>query len=178
VLGAYWLGLDERVRPQFEVRLYTAAPSVLFYQWDGKLLTSFYPLGKLAGDSAQLEVSSESPLGYFVTERFDELWRESTSIGAYMLLEIRLSDEESRTVFSSRYVAVDEAYYVADQQLVAHLAHGHDFQIHVAPTQMAWVRYTASVIIKDAEPGLVAEVNEYFYEKYLQLEDSLVRLSL
>lgn len=177
VLGAYWLSLDERVRPQFEVRLYTAAPSVLFYQWDGKLLTSFYPLGKLAGDSTQLEVSNESPLGCFVTERFDELWRESTSLRAYLLLEIRLSDDESETVLSSRYVTVDGAHYVADQQLIAHLAHRHDCRIHVAGTEMAWVRYSASVIIKDAEPGLVAEVNEHFYEKYLELEDSFVQLS-
>lgn len=177
VLGAHWSSLDGHVRPQFEVRLYTAAPSVLFYQWDGKLLTSFYPVGKLAGDSTQLEVSSESPLGYFVTERFDELWRDSTSIEAYMELKIRLRRDEGETAFSSRYVAVGGAYYVADQQLVAHLAHGQDVQIHVASTQAAPVRHTASVIIKDAEPRMVAEVNDYFYEKYLQLEDSFVRLS-
>jgi hypothetical protein len=51
VLAAFLDGLNDGPRQRFEVRLYSASPSVQIYQWDNRLLASFLPVGRRSGDS-------------------------------------------------------------------------------------------------------------------------------
>ena len=73
-LAAFSDALDSRLRQRLQVRLYDASPSIQLYQWDGRALISFFPIGKLSFNVPQLEVDMDSPWGGFVHARFEELW--------------------------------------------------------------------------------------------------------
>jgi hypothetical protein len=169
VLDAFRRGLDEGLRRRFEVRLYRAAPSVQIYQWDGRLLASFLPLGRMSGDSVQLEVSVESPLGTFVAERFDELWRQARPIDEYMALRLTVDDGAEAREYTSRFVTVDGRHYVADAEVLAHLARCRD---RVVRALLSGQDYTVD-IATDEE----SDVRAVFMEKYDRAEPAFVRLT-
>jgi hypothetical protein len=56
------------------VRVYDASPSVQLYRWDDKAFLSFFPIGKRAYDTRQIETYLANPLGEFAQSRFDALW--------------------------------------------------------------------------------------------------------
>ncbi|MDI6097065.1 hypothetical protein QLQ12_00390 [Actinoplanes sp. NEAU-A12] len=62
------------MRSRLKVCVYDASPSIQLYQWDGRALISFFPIGKVSFDVPQLEVDMASPWGQFVDRRFSELW--------------------------------------------------------------------------------------------------------
>ncbi|MEV6349129.1 DUF5919 domain-containing protein [Actinoplanes sp. NPDC051851] len=106
--------LDDTGRLQ--VRVYDASPSIQLYQWDGRALISFFPIGKLSFDVPQLEVDMASPWGQFVDRRFDELWEQSDhihSLERYWSLTVTLTqgDEDLDTV-AVPYVGADHEVYV------------------------------------------------------------------
>lgn len=118
-LDAFRLGLPGELRRRVEVRLYAASASVQVYQWDGRLLASFLPLGRRSGDHAQLEVSVESPLGDVVMERFDELWEQAVPLDEYMTVRLTMTADGGEKDYRSRFVAVDGTYYLDDAKIVA-----------------------------------------------------------
>jgi hypothetical protein len=122
-LDEFRRSLPADARARCEVRLSTASASVQMYQWDGRLLASFLPVGRLSGDHTQLEVAVDSPLGDFLLERFEELWPDGVTIEDYMRLRVVLRDGTGETAFPVRYVrADDDLYLVAEADLIAHLA--------------------------------------------------------
>ena len=77
-LAAFADALDSRLRHRLQVRLYDASPSIQLYQWDGRALISFFPIGKLSFNVPQLEVDMDSPWGGFVHARFQELCKTTS----------------------------------------------------------------------------------------------------
>lgn len=173
-LAAYRQSLDEHLRSRFEVRLYTASPSVAIYQWDERLLVSFLPLGELSGDSAQLEVSVASPLGDFVAERFSELWQNSAPIDDYLALRLVSSDNGQPREYTPRFVTVDGEWYVADSHLIARLARSRHDVVRVVRPDAPEQAYQLDMVAEDA--AVAALLSGLFMEKYGRPEPVCVRL--
>lgn len=171
ILDAFRRNLPDGLRQRFEIRLYHAAPSVQIYQWDDRLLASFLPLGRRSGDSAQLEVSVESPLGDFVAERFDELWQQGKPIDEYMTLRLTIVDRVGAREYTSRFVILDGRVYVADERVMAHLASRRDQEVRAVLAHEPERPYTVDVVTE--EPA----VRTLFLEKYDRTETAFVRLT-
>jgi hypothetical protein len=175
LLAEHRQSLDKHVRHRFEVRLYATAPSVQVYQWDNRLLASFFPVGRLSGDHVQLEVSAESPLGYFVTERFDDLWARSTALDDYMSLTILVSDSMGKGEYSSPFVVLDGRHYLADPQVIARRGR-NDNDVVVRATLRHVPDETYVVDFVDEGSRLADRVSVRFEEKYDRRETAFVFL--
>ncbi|MER7591927.1 DUF5919 domain-containing protein [Micromonospora sp. NPDC127501] len=115
-LAAFAEALDSRLRHRLQVRLYDASPSIQLYQWDGRALISFFPIGKLSFNVPQLEVDMDSPWGGFVHARFEELWEHQQAtldLERYWSVTVTLRHDESDVVeVSVPFVTVDGQHYV------------------------------------------------------------------
>ncbi|WP_410818581.1 DUF5919 domain-containing protein [Micromonospora sp. 050-3] len=115
-LAAFAEALDARLRHRLQVRLYDASPSIQLYQWDGRALISFFPIGKLSFNVPQLEVDMDSPWGGFVHARFEELWEHEQAtldLERYWSVTVTLRHDESDVVeVRVPYVTVDGQHYV------------------------------------------------------------------
>lgn len=115
-LAAFADALDSRLRHRLQVRLYDASPSIQLYQWDGRALISFFPIGKLSFNVPQLEVDMDSPWGGFVHARFEELWEHEQAtldLERYWSVTVTLRHDESDVVeVRVPYVTVDGQHYV------------------------------------------------------------------
>ncbi|MEU8421726.1 DUF5919 domain-containing protein [Micromonospora sp. NPDC048835] len=115
-LAAFADALDARLRHRLQVRLYDASPSIQLYQWDGRALISFFPIGKLSFNVPQLEVDMDSPWGGFVHARFEELWEHeqaTVDLERYWSVMVTLRHDESDVVeVRVPYVTVDGQHYV------------------------------------------------------------------
>ncbi|MBQ1026169.1 hypothetical protein [Micromonospora sp. C95] len=174
-LEAFRQSLDENFRARFEIRLYTASASVQMYQWDDRLLASFLPLGKLSGDHSQLEVSTVSPLGSFVTERADELWDGGMALTEYWLTSVTLTDDEGRRQYACRFLDIGDRHYLADARVIAQLARAQNGSVRVEFRQCPGTVHGVDVIT-EGDPDL-ASVRQRFLEKYGQSETVFIRLN-
>ncbi|MCG5464774.1 DUF5919 domain-containing protein [Micromonospora sp. NPDC053740] len=115
-LAAFADALDSRLRHRLQVRLYDASPSIQLYQWDGRALISFFPIGKLSFNVPQLEVDMDSPWGGFVHARFEELWEHEQAtldLERYWSVTVTLRHDESDVVeVRVPFVTVDGQHYV------------------------------------------------------------------
>ncbi|MCX5116946.1 DUF5919 domain-containing protein [Micromonospora sp. NBC_00362] len=115
-LAAFADALDARLRHRLQVRLYDASPSIQLYQWDGRALISFFPIGKLSFNVPQLEVDMDSPWGGFVHARFEELWEHEQAtldLERYWSVMVTLRHDESDVVeVRVPFVTVDGQHYV------------------------------------------------------------------
>ncbi|WCN84212.1 DUF5919 domain-containing protein [Micromonospora sp. LH3U1] len=115
-LAAFSDALDSRLRHRLQVRLYDASPSIQLYQWDGRALISFFPIGKLSFNVPQLEVDMDSPWGGFVHARFEELWEHeqaTLNLERYWSVTVTLRHDNSDVIeVRVPYVTVDGQHYV------------------------------------------------------------------
>lgn len=117
-------GLSVEQRGRLRVSVYDASPSIQLYQWDGRALISFFPIGKVSFDVPQLEVDMASPWGQFVDRRFDELWAHGDhirSLERYWRLTVALTqDGQPVDTVPVPYVADDERLYIDGTGPLAH----------------------------------------------------------
>lgn len=170
-LDAFHRALDDTLRHRFEVRLYSTSASLQVYCWDERLLASFLPFGRLSGDHAQLEVTEDSPLGGFVTERFDELWERSMPVGDYWRTPVTLTDGTSRHTYASRFLILDDGCYLADPEVVAHIARAGGDGLSVVLQERAH-----RVEVLTADHPDTARVRVRYLQKYDHAETVFVRL--
>lgn len=120
--------LNERTRPQLQVRVYSASPSVLFYRWDNMAYISFFAIGKLAEDAPKLETFVTTPWAYFVQRRFEEIWEDAAtaSLDHYLHLPLTVCDRaDTPSEFQVEYVTVEGIYYVVNSSLTQFISrHG------------------------------------------------------
>ncbi|WP_189080618.1 DUF5919 domain-containing protein [Mangrovihabitans endophyticus] len=185
-LQEFRAGLATGQRSRLRICVYDASPSIQLYQWDGRALISFFPIGKVSFDVPQLEVDMASPWGQFVDRRFDELWDHRDHIRTldrYWQLDVTLTDGEKRLGTSAvPYVNADDQVYVDG---AGHLAHqlAHQATQHVREGQQASVAALGAlaawpprragqqtcafhlVHLDDDAPGL-AEILALFDSKY------------
>ena len=124
-------------RSRLKVCVYDASPSIQLYQWDGRALISFFPIGKVSFDVPQLEVDMASPWGQFVDRRFDELWDHGDHIRTldrYWRLTLTLTHGAERLdTVPVPYVSDDDGIYVDGTGALANrlaglMLHGRDEQ--------------------------------------------------
>ncbi|MFC4068668.1 hypothetical protein [Actinoplanes subglobosus] len=104
------------LRSRLKVCVYDASPSIQLYQWDGRALISFFPIGKVSFDVPQLEVDMASPWGQFVDRRFDELWDHRDHIRTldrYWRLTVTLTHGgTSLEAVPVPYVSAEDGIYI------------------------------------------------------------------
>ncbi|MFC5925336.1 hypothetical protein [Micromonospora vulcania] len=120
--------LPESARARLQVRVYSAAPSVQMYRWDGKAFISFFPVQGSTFDTQQIEAFVSTPLGEFVDDRFAELWEtaplEDLAACLTLRLCLRQADQDLETC-DALYVRSDGDWYIAGTDLVRNVArHG------------------------------------------------------
>jgi hypothetical protein len=162
--------------PNFEVRMYNASPSISLYRWDERSLVSFFPLGRLSGQGAQLEVAAQSPLGQFVNDRFNALWLAARGLAELMALPlVLLGDPTGEQELAAAFVLLDGISYVSDPRVVAHMARRPG---QVAVRAGAAGRTAHRPVIVDAEDAeLLRTLRGQFQEKYGRGHDIFVCLA-
>ncbi|OLB76466.1 MAG: hypothetical protein AUI14_18680 [Actinobacteria bacterium 13_2_20CM_2_71_6] len=120
--------LDDRLRSNFQVRIYDASPSIQIFRWDDKALISFFPIGVRASASPHLEVYLSSPLGEFVQGRFDDLWRHPSTreLTDYVVLPVTVYHEDvPLRSCAVHFVRMEEACFIDGAPMVDQLTdHG------------------------------------------------------
>lgn len=120
--------LDAGRREFLDVRVYDASPSVQLYRWDDKAFLSFFPIGKRAYDTRQIETYLANPLGEFAQSRFDGLWsaRTTYTLDDYMTLPLCVHhNTPPPTEYQVPFVQHDGEFFVDGTALFAPLAdHG------------------------------------------------------
>lgn len=148
------------------VRMYTASPAITLYRCDEKALVSFFPVGKISSQGAQLEIIADSPLGAFVNERFNSLWAGSKDLTQFMRLPVMLVDAAGTdTHLDVEFIELEGKYYVGDSRMVAQLAR------HRTGAVLAYSHSDQQVLNElsltdDAQPKLLATLKAQFEEKY------------
>lgn len=148
------------------VRMYTASPAITLYRCDEKALVSFFPVGKISSQGAQLEIIANSPLGAFVNERFNSLWAGSKDLTQFMRLPVMLVDAAGTdTHLDVEFIELEGKYYVGDSRMVAQLAR------HRTGAVLAYSHSDQQVLNElsltdDAQPKLLATLKAQFEEKY------------
>jgi hypothetical protein len=121
-------GLEPDQARRFQVRVYDASPSIQLYRWDDKAFISFFPVGMRAYDTRQIEAFMTSPLGEFVSSRFDDLWGSASTRPMddfmHLHLAVRL-DEEDLARAEAHFVRVGQSWFVDGSAIADHLTdHG------------------------------------------------------
>ncbi|MEU4420235.1 hypothetical protein AB0F81_06385 [Actinoplanes sp. NPDC024001] len=165
-------------RSRLKVCVYDASPSIQLYQWDGRALISFFPIGKVSFDVPQLEVDMASPWGQFVDRRFDELWDHGDHIRTldrYWRLTVTLTHGGDRLdAVPVPYVSDGDGVYVDGtghlaNRLADRVLHAHAEQPAAFGAQAVWPprrsgQHTRTFdLIRLDEP---AEVLALFDKKY------------
>jgi hypothetical protein len=164
-LHAFDARLSEAQRRRFEVRLYSVSAGVTLYRWDDKALVSFLSVGRISGQGVQLEVTVGSPLGVFVEQRFDELWRHSKPVDQFMRLHVMLVEADgSQREFASRFVVVQDVLYVVDHDVVSHMARRRVGDLSAYCRRDPETRYEPIVV--DDEADLLPDLHDHFADKY------------
>jgi hypothetical protein len=121
-------GLQGEQLRRFQVRVYDASPSIQLYRWDDKAFISFFPVGTKAYDARQIEAFMSSPLGEFVSSRFDDLWGSASTRPMddfmHLHLTVRLDDEDL-TRAETHFLRLGSSCYIDGSAIVDHLTdHG------------------------------------------------------
>ena len=149
----------------FQVRLYSSGPDVTMYRWDDRALVSFYPVGALSGQTAQLEVSVGSPLGGFVNERFQTVWRSAAPFQA--LTPVTLNDGALERTYLVRYVDFEGARYVTSSRIERYMRRARG---PITTTHTGNGCHLLHVAQDDVE--LVRRLDEAFREVYDETPDT------
>ena len=157
--------LTEAQCRRFDVRLYSASAGVTLYRWDDKALVSFLTVGRLSGQGVQLEVTVGSPLGVFVEQRFDELWRQGKPMDQFLRLRMTLVEPDgSHRDFVSPFVVVDGTRYVVDHDVVSHMARRRAGELNAFCRAEPHTTY--ELVVVDDDHNLRAELGDQFADKY------------
>jgi hypothetical protein len=175
VLERFRSELDEPLRPRFDVRLYSASAAVTLYRWDDRALVSFLPIGRLSGEGTQLEITTTSPLGTFVGERFEELWRHGKPLSDFLALSFTLVDGAGAVrPYRTPFVCIEEEYFVADPDVLAELALSRDGTLRARIPHQPTLSYQLDVFT--GESDLHTSVTAHYEEKYERTGRTFVRL--
>jgi hypothetical protein len=129
ILHDFQRDLPERVRGNFDVRVYSALPPVQMYRVDDHLIVSFYPVNVTSWNAAQYQTSPQAQLGTFVATKFDELWeaRSTRTLEQFRGVTLEVDGEDEGQSYRVRFVSAGERIYVSGQAIVAgHLRTGID----------------------------------------------------
>lgn len=168
VLDDFTDRLEPKAARRLEVRLYRAAASTTLYRWDDRALIAFLSLDRHSSQGHQLEISVDTSVGHFVEQHFDELWSGAVPLANYLRLQVRLTDaaEDTTREYALPYVEVDGTLYLADPQVLAHLARVHAAGSTVVARLADRPGEFQPEVVDDADEGLRELLTSHFLEKY------------
>jgi len=140
-LDRFRQNLSSELSDSFDVRVYSALPSVQLYRWDDRALFSFFPIGRPAHETPKLEAQVLTPWGQFVQGRFEELWDDTRtlSLQRYMHLPVEVAASDTvREQMQVRFVWFDELCYVSEPALLKHIARHGIQSLSVHPDMSDW----------------------------------------
>lgn len=166
-----------------EVRVYDASPSVQLYRWDDKAFVSFFPIGKRAYDTRQIETYLANPLGEFAESRFDGLWSATTTytLDDYMTLALCVHHEDRPpTEHEVAFVRAQDDIFVDGAAFLTEVAkHGiRTLTVRLGPADAPAHRDGEVVsyrlaLLEDADAGAEA-VKRQFVAKYGEVHRQLL----
>jgi len=167
VLDEFTDRLEPKAARRLEIRLYRAAAATTLYRWDDRALIAFLSLGRHSSQGHQLEISVDTSVGHFVEQHFDELWSEAVALADYLRLHVRLVDaEESTREYALPYVELDGTLYLADPQVLAHLARVHGAGGSVVARLVDRPGEYQPQVVDDEDEALREVLTSHFMEKY------------
>jgi len=175
VLQTFWTfagGLPERLAANLAVRVYSALPPARMYRWDGRAVSSFFPLGNWVGsDIKHYETNMNSRLAQFVDEQFELIWRHPDTVPLTDYATVALDIATPEADFLSRraqYVVHDGHVHIAAREIAAEL-----YRMRVVDPQVRldWDAVSAApppgpVSLLTVEPGLLPTLRARFHRKY------------
>jgi hypothetical protein len=166
-LSSFTAELPDPQRDNFEVRFYDASASITLYRWDDRVLVSFLPIGRLSESGAQLEVTTRSPLGEFLEQRFLDLWTGAGTVTMEDFLHVSVTlveDEHTERTFRTRFVVHEEIHYVVHTEVLAAMARRPQRLVAYLPGDPA--RLHELSITDHQDPQLHGVLVAAFREKY------------
>lgn len=128
VLREFWSlkkALPDWATSYLEVRVYSLLPPARMYRWDGRAISSFFPMGNWEGsDIKHYETNMTSRLAQFVDDQFQLIWRDAETITLSSYFELNLDIAVPGVEFISRsakYVVHQNQVYVAGRGIVEEL---------------------------------------------------------
>lgn len=140
-LDRFRQNLSSGLSDSFDVRIYSASPSVQLYRWDDRAFFSFFPIGKSTHETPKLETQVLTPWGQFVQRRFEELWSDTRTLPLqrYMHLPVEVAASDSiREQMQVRFVWFDGLCYVSEPALLRHIARHGIQSLSVHPDMSDW----------------------------------------
>jgi hypothetical protein len=104
-------------RDYLDVRVYATLPPARMYRYDGRVISSFFPMGNaVGGDVKHYETSAVSRLAQFVDEQFELLWQDPSTrcLDDYLRLQLSVRSEPP---LPANYVTIDGDVYVESPEL-------------------------------------------------------------
>jgi len=176
--------LSSGLRDSFEVRIYSASPSVQLYRWDDRAFFSFFPIGRGAVETPKLEAQMLTPWGQFVQRRFEELWDDTRTLPLerYMRLPIEIAASETiREQIEVRFVWFDGMWCVSEPALLRQIARYGIESLSVHPDMSDWRDANAgppvyALKILDEVTQSSQEISEKFRTKYGSVHELILVL--
>src|SRR4029079_16381787 len=128
VLMAFWdlrRSLPEQAADRLEIRVYSLLPPARMYRWDGRAISSFFPMGNWVGsDIKNYETNMNSRLAQFVDEQFELVARDDDSMSLRDFFQLTIDVATPESGFLTRepeYVVDGDKVYIAGQDVVQEL---------------------------------------------------------
>jgi hypothetical protein len=167
--------LGSPARMNLQVKMYNSLPSIALYQWDDRAFVSFFPRDTYANESSQLEIFMKTPLGDYITRKFDSDWAdtETGTLATFMGLNVETLDSVGQRSYSDvKYVCVKEEYFIFNAGLIQDLINHKDVDsitISFNNDRFKLDRATADGLLNDRIRGLFQEKYNKVYESYIKL---------
>ena len=183
-LDRFRQNLSSGLNDGFEVRIYSASPSVQLYRWDDRAFFSFFPIGRQAAETPKLEAQALTPWGQFVQRRFEELWDDARTLPLqrYMHLPVEVAASDTiREQIQVRFVWFDGLCYVSDPALLRQIARHGIQSLSVHPDMSDWrdsdagpPAYALRMLDEIAQSS--QEISERFRTKYGSVHEIILVL--
>lgn len=87
-----------------EVKLYDRLPPLSVFQWDDRASMSYYPRGKKITETVRFEFATDTPLGTFMHETFEDVWNDPVTMDLddYVFLGLRAESNATGRTLASR----------------------------------------------------------------------------
>lgn len=122
-----------------EVKLYDRLPPLSVFQWDDRASMSFYPRQKKITETVRFEFATDTPLGAFMHETFEDVWNDPATkeLDDYIFLRVQIEHRATGRTITPRVHFVESppnSFYVLlnvdrDEHALAllngELAHSH-----------------------------------------------------
>lgn len=164
--------LAEQHKNNFNIKLYTALPSIAMYRCGEWAYVSLFPIGKRADRGPNLQVPINTPLGSYLDDAFDELWAgtieaPTTSLASHMRLYIEIAPSRMGSSHSSHYFAYEEINGQVDKETCFMVEESHSFfSIYNPGTERDKVIFQIDDIKYQAVPHLINTTDLKELEEY------------